>query len=70
MIKRHLQCEGCSHVVGTSETQPTDPRKQGQAEDWSMRSDVKFNDKGEPECPMCGTLVYWMAHLVVPGGEI
>lgn len=70
MIKRHLECAGCGHVVATSEVAPIDIHEQGMAHDWNMRSDVVFNDKGEPECPMCKTLVFFQHHLVVPGGDI
>lgn len=69
-IKRHLKCGGCGHVVATSHKDPKNPRKAGQAEDWSMRSDVVLNDDGDYVCPMCDTEVWFVRTLVVPGGDL
>lgn len=70
MIKRHLQCARCKHVVATSEKTPKNPRKLGQAEDWSLRSDVVLDDDGDYTCPQCGELVWFDVNHVVPGGEL
>lgn len=70
MVKRHLLCPRCKHVVATSHRLRKEPLKQGMAEDWSLRSDCKLNEENEPCCAQCDHPVWFNPNNVVLGGDL